>query len=316
MADVLHAMYVDKTNYVYLTFLKSILSDVQVALKSFEGEQTDPVKLLDNLVHLLTSICSRVVHPMAKIDVLKDAIDGHLSPSPYLGYLFESTVSRLSLAPDDEKVIRRWCINYIVALSKELQGRLPDNLEALRNMALFSVKDTLNHNKGTTEIIKVAELLGYHPQTIDKIVSQWRIIHLFRWDSTENTVEFWSEVKHYRDTSGSNPFEELCKAALAALSLPHSNAEVERLFSQMSVVKSKLRNRMLLHTLNSILLVRYGLKLAGDTCYQHKLPSEVLEQFGTKTAYGFKVTPSSSAGSSSVTMQLDSEDEEVFFSTF
>lgn len=102
MADVLHAMY--KTNYVYLTFLKSILSDVQVAVKSFEGEQTDPVKLLDNLVHLLTSICSRVVNPMAKIDVLKDAIDGHLSPSPYLGYLFESTVYRLSLALEDKKV--------------------------------------------------------------------------------------------------------------------------------------------------------------------------------------------------------------------
>jgi hypothetical protein len=82
MADVLHAMYMDKTNYVYLTFLKSILSDLQVAVKSVEGEQTDPVKLLDNLVHLFTLICSRVVNPMAKIDVLKDAIDRHLSPSP------------------------------------------------------------------------------------------------------------------------------------------------------------------------------------------------------------------------------------------
>ena len=65
-------------------------------------------------------------------------------------------------------------------------------------MALFSVKETLKHNKGTTEIIKVAELLGYQPQTIDKIVSQWRNVHLFRWDSTENTVEFWSEVNIFR----------------------------------------------------------------------------------------------------------------------
>ena len=78
----------------------------------------------------------------------------------------------------------------------------------------------------------------------------------------------------------------------------------------MSVVKSKLRNRMSLHTLNSILLVLYGLKLAGDTCYQHKLPSEVLQQFGTTAVYSFKATPSSTAGSSSVTMQLDSEDDE------
>ena len=110
--------------------------------------------------------------------VLKDAIDGHLSPSPYLQYLLESTVYQLSLEPEDKKVIQRRYINYVVALSKELQARLPDNLEALRNKALFSVKETLKHNKGTTEIIKVAELLGYKHQTIDKIVSQWRNIHL------------------------------------------------------------------------------------------------------------------------------------------
>lgn len=159
-------------------------------------------------------------------------------------------------------------------------------------------------------MINVAELLGYQPQTIDKIISQWRNIHLLRWESTENTIEFWSEVYNYIDASGSKPFEELCKAALAALSLPHSNAEVERLFSQMSVVKSKLRNRLSLHTLNSILLVLYGLKLAGDTCYQHKLPNDILQQFGTTAAYSFKAIPSSSADTSSLTEQLDSEDED------
>lgn len=154
--------------------------------------------------------------------------------------------------------------------------------------------------------MKLLKQLRYQPQTIDKIVSQWRNIHLLRSESTENTTEFWSEVYNYTDASGIKPFEELCKAALAALSLPHSNAEVERLFSQMSVVKSKLRNRLSLHTLNSILLVRYGLKLAGDTCYQHKLPSEVLQQFGTTAAYSFKAMPSFSADTSS----LDSEDED------
>lgn len=80
----------------------------------------------------------------------------------------------------------------------------------------------------------------------------------------------------------------------------------------MSVVKSKLRNRMSLHTLNSILLVQYGPKLAGETCYQHKLPIEVMQQFGTTAAFSLKATPSSSADSSLMTMQLESEDEKDF----
>lgn len=54
------------------------------------------------------------------------------------------------------------------------------------------------------------------------------------------------------------------KLRVTVLSLPHSNAEVGRVFSQVSVVKDKLRNRMFLQTLNSALYIRYGLKLSGN----------------------------------------------------
>ena len=83
-------------------------------------------------------------------------------------------------------------------------------------------------------------------------------------------------------------------AAVSVLSLPNSNAEVERLFSQMSVVKCKLRNRMSLQTLNSILYVRYGLRLSGEACYEYKLPDNVLQLFGTSAAYSFKSATSES----------------------
>ncbi len=66
-----------------------------------------------------------------------------------------------TLAPEDKKVIRRRRINYVVALRQELQARLPDNLEILRNMALFRVKETMKQNKSNTEMINVAEPLGY-----------------------------------------------------------------------------------------------------------------------------------------------------------
>lgn len=39
---------------VYLTFLKSVLGEVQLAIKAFEGEQVDPLKLLDSLVSLIS----------------------------------------------------------------------------------------------------------------------------------------------------------------------------------------------------------------------------------------------------------------------
>jgi hypothetical protein len=49
----------------------------------------DPLKLLDSLVSLIKSVTSRLLNPLANVDVLKGPIDGYISPKPYLGYLYE-----------------------------------------------------------------------------------------------------------------------------------------------------------------------------------------------------------------------------------
>ena len=76
MAEVLYSMYSDPQNILYLTFLKSVLGEVQLAIKAFEGEQVDPLKQLDSLVSLIKSVSSRVLNPLANVDVLEVPIDG------------------------------------------------------------------------------------------------------------------------------------------------------------------------------------------------------------------------------------------------
>nr|XP_054591608.1 uncharacterized protein LOC129155892 [Nothobranchius furzeri] len=310
MADVLHSMYADPQNLLYLTYLKSILGEVQAAVKAFEGEQTDPLKLLDCLILLIKSVCCRVLHPGATIDILKDPIENHISPRPYLGFAFESKTAELTISPEDEDCVRRRCISYTVALANELRARLPDSLEILQHMSLFSVGETLKQNKNPDDMAKLMVLLGYDPETTDRIINQWRSVHFQRWEETANTTGFWFEVKKHRDAAGLNPFEELASAAVAVLSLPHSNAAVERFFSQMGVIKNKLRSRMSLQTLTSILHIRYGLRLAGNTCYEHKLPDKVLNLFATSAAYSFKADscPGPSMQSSSTASQRESTD--------
>ena len=178
-------------------------------------------------------------------------------------------------------------------------------------MSIFSVGDALKPQKSFGEMEKIATLLGYSPTDTDKIIQQWRVIHLSKWNEIQDTVGFWSDVWQFRDAAGINPFKELAMAAVSVLSLPHSNAEIERVFSQMSVVKTKLRNRMSLQTLNSILYVRYGLKLSGQACYEHQLPDTVLRQFGTSAAYSFKSTPRTATASASAASAVDLDEEVV-----
>ena len=94
MAEVLYSMYNDPQNVLYLTFLKSVLGEVQLVMKAFEGKQADPLKLFDGLVK---SVSSRVINPLSKADVLREPIDGYISLKPYLGYLFEAKAAELHL---------------------------------------------------------------------------------------------------------------------------------------------------------------------------------------------------------------------------
>jgi hypothetical protein len=91
--------------------------------------------------------------------------------------------------------------------------------------------------------VQLAELMGCSPSEIDKFVDQWNNINIVNWSAKANTYDFWTEVLSYCDASGMNPYREVADLATKLLVLPHSNAEVERLSSQMTLVKNKIRNR-------------------------------------------------------------------------
>lgn len=55
---------------------------------------------------------------------------------------------------------------------------------------------------------------------------------------------FMGEVYKYRDAIGENPFKNLAEIALLFLVFPVSDAEIERIFSQLNLVKHKTRNNL------------------------------------------------------------------------
>lgn len=137
-------------------------------------------------------------------------------------------------------------------------------MDLLKKINAFSVLNTLKPQK--EDITVLLKHFNKKDVEISTIEMQWRKIHLIEWQKHATTAEFWCEVLNYKDSEGIIVFEELAMFALSLLKLPHSNAEVERLFSKMNVIKTKLRNRMNLETLNAILTIRAGLKRHGKCC--------------------------------------------------
>ena len=82
----------------------------------------------------------------------------------------------------------------------------------------------------------------------------------------KDVVSFWGIISETTDVSGEHQCSTISKLMTSLLSLPHSNAEVERIFSQVVITKTKLRNSLKSSTLDSILVTKQG-------CHPIVLPS-------------------------------------------
>jgi hypothetical protein len=74
-------------------------------------------------------------------------------------------------------------------------------------------------------------------------------------------------------------FPHLTKIVAILISLPCSNATVERLFSIMGVIKNKLRNLMAIPMVEAVLATRLGLKRRGETCANMTILPEMMRRF-------------------------------------
>ena len=60
-------------------------------------------------------------------------------------------------------------------------------------------------------------------------------------DLLADSVKFWVGVQVYEVPAG--PYSKLAKAVLGQLTMAHSTAAVECIFSQVAFIKNKFRNR-------------------------------------------------------------------------
>ncbi|KAE9530031.1 hypothetical protein AGLY_011493, partial [Aphis glycines] len=273
--------------------------DLQRVNKLFESNSVDPTKLVNELVtlicvpssprpaHYICSIGKLFVIPTFNFNPITKDFSNFLYPNPYLSYGFEKKVEELRnlklLMKLDEKKLRSRCISFATVLVKQLQQRLPENLGILQKVEIIFPSNTLNQIKDN--ISPLCEHFGLDLINIEKIEMQWHKINLITWSNTSSAGIFWAEVKKFKDASGSNPFEELADFAFMILALPFSNAAVERVFSQMNLVKIKTRNRMGFNVLISILHIRSGLKRHGKCCDSYVIPDTILHKIGTKESY-------------------------------
>ncbi|XP_046867136.1 uncharacterized protein LOC124460436 [Drosophila willistoni] len=258
---------------------------MQAINKNFQATNSNASKLLTDLVFGINSLKSKIISPEDIVDVLNTDFKGHVKRDLPLGYAFEMLLKKIkeNISDEIEMEIRFRCTEFLISLIDELRKRLPENYQILKQIDIFSVDKILNAKKGS--VIQILNLFKLPVTQIEELILQYNTIHLLKWENTDCTLKFWAEANNYVDSGGNHRFKSLATFVLSLLSLPWSNAEVERVFSQMNIVKSKLRNSMNIDTLNSILHIRYGLRRSNKCCHNFEVPPKYLNLIGTNNSY-------------------------------
>lgn len=126
---------------------------------------------------------------------------------------------------------------------------------------------------------------------MDQLKIEWdRLVHkdwrLYFGGTIPTSAEaFWTGVVEYDEVhlEDDKRFANIAKFALRALSLPISNAVVERTFSFMNAVKIKSRNRIDTPMLVGILRLR--VRFSGSGCCLNFVPTQRMFELFTAAMY-------------------------------
>lgn len=83
-------------------------------------------------------------------------------------------------------------------------------------------------------------------------------------------------------------FDDLADFALSVLSLPHANADCERVFSSINCIKTKLRNKLNTETINGALHTKQkikGSRESGNNCVNFQPNDEMFSRMTKKMLY-------------------------------
>lgn len=134
-------------------------------------------------------------------------------------------------------------------------------------------------------------------EDILEIEGLWRRLYqvnfsqFFSDDILSNILTFWPAVYEFKDASGQQVFKKLAEVVLRFLSIPISNATVERVFSVMNIVKTKRSNRMKLKTIESLLRIRLY-NSARKKCCKNLAPTQYMLELFNSNIYNSTVSDS------------------------
>lgn len=283
-------MLKDPFNKLYFHFVTPVVTEFERVNAHFQATDGDPQELLRELVLHHKSLQDRVVDRMGRALPRHKVDYGAKFTQELNAFLSSQKYSAEAVGKADE--LKERCSNLLQEALTQVEKRLPVAKDIFRELSAFTPRKVLSQ----VERVPFTNLPLPHLRSCneDIIEEQYRkILHvtwaeesIFYGEIPSDSVSFWSRVQQYKTSSGKYVFRELSDYALACLTTPVSNAVVERIFSTVTNVKTKSRNRLHTDMLDAIIRIRSYLQFQSKCCKDFKVTTRMLELFNSAIMYG------------------------------
>lgn len=189
--------------------------------------------------------------------------------------------------------IRKSCLEFMITAATEMQLRFPltntffDALKFLNPQIALNISRPSNLTSLKDVWTKFISIDGIDGNKIDR---EWKNIAInFSEDKTQTDLflnlrveEFWRQLGKIKTFNDELEYSNITLLARLCMTLPHSNAETERVFSVVSSVKTKNRNKMGNVALNGVSVVRFS---SNNCCQSFKVADDHIKLMNSKNLY-------------------------------
>ena len=281
-AKVLSEMYSDEKNFLFLLMIFPVLKELHRLTKLFQSNSSDNFQIYVELEAAFQSLSKRLLKPailrehstesLAELNIESDFC--LLEPeSVDLGSSFFKRLQKSKLTSSDRTDLLIRGRLFLKEVFVGFQKRLSGSLKLMRSVSKFSSDQFLS-----TDFKSENFPPPFFPQDIVSLSSveeKSKLLKSLKFEA-KSTDEFWIAVNNHQDFAGNYPFRSLSDGIIRMLCLPISNAEVERVFSQVSLIRNSRRSRLKTDLLQAILFCKFGLSKFGKTVSDFKPPVSLL----------------------------------------
>lgn len=179
------------------------------------------------------------------------------------------------------------CLGFYVESVNQINKRFPfRTMQPLQYLKIIDPKTVQNHEVSSLGPMASQFSILFKDLDLDNVDREWRQLSFMEFEKDEcQIMNYWFKVMTLKKGDDTIMFPALSKLITNIMTLPHSSANVERIFSMVNTIKSKDRNR--LNTENLIGLLQAKRALKDSECFSFDFNENYINLFNQEM-YNFK----------------------------